>query len=455
MYRNNAAPAEQKRAINPVDSFHTLFVKPLKKSRFTIALPLTNAPEDDVALYHTLTGAFVLMDHASWHVLSQNPNQADFETRQLLRQQGFFLPSGTDEQAVYQSWKHQHMHDFTHLMAKVMVTRRCNLRCRYCVLDSHAGDMSCETADQMDDFYIHMIEQKRPRSVRDEFLGGEPLLNPSLIHKSAERRFAHCQNRGIAYGFTLTTNGTLLSPELISDLKSVGLSGISVSLAGPETVHDALRPAADNAKTYKRILSNLEAVSEMIPVSVECQYDSGAADYRRMPVMFSDFANRGIRIHEIHFTPILPKAGQSDFNCGIGDPEIGLELMDAARQHGYGPPLEAPSNWCLADFRSRFVFDIDGAIIGCPSLEKGQTAYGNVGSGIDFVEESQMLYRQLPATCLDDCSLLPICQGGCRHQALVNHGDFNGIDCNYDAMFRYLEAYLQQRAAQAQADNAV
>ncbi len=420
----------------------------LKKSRFTVAVPYANAPDDYIIVYQTMTAAFVLIGSEDWSIVCQAPDRSDPETRRFLRQQGFFLPRGTDETVVYQCWKDQHMHDFSTITSKVLVTRRCNLRCRYCVLDAGGRDMTQETAARMDAFYLSYIEEKRPRSVRDDFLGGEPLLNSDIIEECAGRRLAHCKAHGIAYAFTITTNGTLLAPERVSKLKTVGLSSINVSMAGPKTVHDRLRPSADGGKTYGRILANLAAISGMVPVTIECQYDSGAADYQRMPEMLTDFKNRGIEIEAVHFTPILPRQGENAFHCGVGDPGISLELMAMARQHGLAEPLEAPSSLCLAERRARFVFDIDGSLIACPALNEGEQAYGNVDSGIDFVNEAQLLYRQLPEKCMEDCPLLPMCRGGCRHQAMVFQGDFNGIDCRYDAMYRHLEAYLQQRAAQ-------
>ncbi|MBW2598457.1 MAG: SPASM domain-containing protein, partial [Deltaproteobacteria bacterium] len=102
-----------------------------------------------------------------------------------------------------------------------------------------------------------------------------------------------------------------------------------------------------------------------------------------------------------------------------------------------------PSNLCMADFRSIYVFDTDGSIIPCPSLQGGEMAYGNVLTGIDFVAESQLLNRKLPDQCLKQCELLPLCMGGCRLQALTRQNDFNGIDCHYDIYRSLLEDYIR------------
>jgi radical SAM protein with 4Fe4S-binding SPASM domain len=100
----------------------------------------------------------------------------------------------------------------------------------------------------------------------------------------------------------------------------------------------------------------------------------------------------------------------------------------------------------MADLRPVFVFDTDGSVLPCPSLQSNEMAYGNVTTGIDFVSESQLLNRSLPEKCLSQCELLPLCMGGCRLQALTNYGDFNGIDCQYDAYRMLLDDYVEKKA---------
>lgn len=133
----------------------------------------------------------------------------------------------------------------------------------------------------------------------------------------------------------------------------------------------------------------------------------------------------------------------------MGDVEIFLFLKQAAVQQGVPVSGSAPSNACMTDFRSILVFDTDGSIIPCPSLQGGEMAYGNVLTGIDFVAESQLLNRKLPDQCMNQCELLPLCIGGCRLQALTRHNDFNGIDCHYDTYRSLLEDYIRAQASAA------
>ena len=392
-------------------------------SRFAVTLPVEDRGDKLIAVYSTMTEAFILMTGSKWINILNTDLTGDVETVGQLIQQGILVFEGVDETVVFKEWKDRHVHDFSTMRSKILVTRKCNNQCTYCILVLEAKDMSAAIARKMDDFYLEQIESNHPQQVRDDYLGGEPLMNLDVIIESASRRFYFCKGKGIDYGFTITTNGTLVTPTVMERLKAVGLTAVRVSLAGPAEIHDRLRPAVGGGKTYEKIMKNLEKISGSIPIRIECQYDAGASDVKRIPEMLDDMNHRNIRVQDMAFTPILEKRGESGFCTGMGDVEIFLFLKQAALQHGVPVSSSAPSNACMTDFRSILVFDTDGSIIPCPSLQGGEMAYGNVLTGIDFVAESQLLNRKLPDQCLNQCELLPLCMGGCRLQALTRHND--------------------------------
>lgn len=418
----------------------------LRKSRFIVGVPVEKHGEDSLALFHTMSKALVVMPKAVWY---PETGELDISIDDIdtLCEQGFLLKDDIDETAVFHHWKRQHVYDSSTVKSKVLVTRQCNNRCRYCILDPEAGHMSAAVARAMDNFYIDIINERSPKSVSDDYLGGEPLLNPGVILESASRRFHYCRGKGVEYSFSITTNGTLINSDLIAKMQGIGLSGIRVSMAGPAPIHDALRPSKENGKTYDRIIKNLDAISGQVRINIECQYDSGSQDYYSIPEMLDEFRERGIVIENIAFTPILRSRKEDSYESGMGDPRIALFLMQEANKRGYPQFEEPPASACIADFQSKLVFDTDGSIIPCPSVQGGEMAYGHVNKEIDFILESQKLNRVLPEKCIEECPILPICLGGCRLQALINEKDFNGIDCHYDVNRLLLENYIMEKAS--------
>jgi len=420
-------------------------MKGYKKSRFVHAHSVPHDSGNLLALHHNLTGAFILAPADQWYELEYSTS----EPPKALIRNGFFIPAHVDETVVFDIWRQQYVHDFSTLLTKMMITRRCNNRCTYCNIQTETGEMSRETAETADRFHARLIEEKQPRRVKDDYLGGEPLLNPEVMLQSVRRRHDFCRSRHIDYSFTFTTNGRLLVPELIEQLIPAGLSHIRVSLAGPEPFHDALRPSAQGGKTYRRIIHNLKAISHKAPLLIECQYDAAAQDYKTFCKWMDELKSYDLNIREIYFNPIMSARHQNLFDGGAGDPQIFLFLRKQAGLRGLSANDRMTSNDCMADLRSRMVIDVDGSIIACPALQSGEFVYGNVDDGIDFVLESHILTRRLPEKCRLECELLPLCLGGCRQQALTRQNDFFGIDCQYDVLRQVLENFMEEKACQA------
>lgn len=334
----------------------------------------------------------------------------------------------------------------------MMVTYACNFSCLYCYQESRSLSMSEATAQKIDAYYMALINQKQPRCVLDNYIGGEPMLNFQVVLNSASRRHYFCLGKGIDYDWGITTNGLLLDENKLKQMVAVNLKHIRVSLAGPQEIHDRLRPDKHGKGTYKSIIKNLKNIDQRVKVGIECQYDAGSEDYRQIPLMLDEMVADGIRIDEIAFTPIQPRRHETQFMCGNGDHAIYTWLAAEAVRRGFAMHDEPPGNYCMADIRNYLIFDVQGNILPC-LLECGELAYGDVIKGIDFRMEAGILNRQMPEKCVESCELAPLCTGGCRLQQYYRSGDFNSIDCPYDMLKGSLEAHIKTLAIRALEQN--
>lgn len=418
-----------------------------KISKFAVTKPWQHQGNAYVILFHTMTKALYLLCENQWPP-ADDPQATNTPPQMLktLCDSGILVERSTDENVLYHHWKDRHVYNPTHLRFKTLVTRRCNNRCTYCVLDEEPKEMTRETAQAADRFIFAQIERIAPAKVQDNFSGGEPLLNPDIIRQSVRQRHAFCRNRNIEYSFGFITNGTRLRPEWVQSLAPYGLKEIQVSIAGPEKIHNKLRPCLDHANPYGRIVDNLEAVAPLAALQIECQYDADSNDYLEIPKMLDELKAREIHITDIAFTHILKTRRNPHLGSRAGDPEIHIFLLDQAAERGLPVYDQVPSNHCMADFESVYIIDTDGSILPCASVQAGEMAYGDVHRGIDFIAESQLIKRRLPSRCLNECELLPICGGGCRLQALVHQGDFSAVDCRYSAQRELVEHWMERKA---------
>lgn len=145
------------------------------------------------------------------------------------------------------------------------VTESCNLRCSYCAYSGKysysrghsAKQMINKTARAAIDTFI------KERSIDPQtlsFYGGEPLLRMNTI----EGIVTHAKTRAKKLRFSVTTNGTLLTPERWQFLAAHEFS-VAISLDGPALLHDRNRKTSRNAPTHARVIDNLHVGRSQCP----------------------------------------------------------------------------------------------------------------------------------------------------------------------------------------------
>lgn len=136
------------------------------------------------------------------------------------------------------------------LLVSWELTRRCNLRCKYCNAWQKAPP-ELDTSQILN--IINRLFGLGTRMIR--FTGGEPLLRDDI-----GEIIYYTRKKGIFV--TLATNGIMLSHR-ISQIKNI--DGINISLDGTESVHDAIRGRG----AYKGALAALSiAKRKNIPVTL-------------------------------------------------------------------------------------------------------------------------------------------------------------------------------------------
>lgn len=132
------------------------------------------------------------------------------------------------------------------------LTERCNLRCRHCYQTGEKSDeMSLpemkefigEVSDMLDAWAdAYGIDFARSFSIT----GGEPFLHQDLFEILEETR-----RRG--FDVSLLTNGILIDEERARLLAWLGVSGVQVSVEGPENIHDAIRGKGSYAASLRGV----------------------------------------------------------------------------------------------------------------------------------------------------------------------------------------------------------
>lgn len=130
------------------------------------------------------------------------------------------------------------------------VGRRCNLHCRHCYSQSNDSDYSGELTTQEG---IRLLDDLAAFGVPVVlFSGGEPLMRPDILDLIAAATSRNMRA-------VLSTNGTLLTPELAVRLRAVGLAYAGISLDGLAATNDRFRGVRG---AYDRALAGVRACRE-------------------------------------------------------------------------------------------------------------------------------------------------------------------------------------------------
>jgi uncharacterized protein len=156
------------------------------------------------------------------------------------------------------------------------VSDDCNLRCIYCFADKgrygNSGRlMTFETAARAIDAIIN-----RFRTIgKIKFFGGEPLLNYNVMNYVCSLMNEHASASTLHPPvFNVVTNLTLINENILSFFVNNDF-GVTVSLDGPEEIHDALRKFSSGTGSYwlvGRNLSMLRAALDSRKIAIETVY---------------------------------------------------------------------------------------------------------------------------------------------------------------------------------------
>jgi uncharacterized protein len=337
------------------------------------------------------------------------------------------------------------------------VTSKCNLACTYCyeygedaIVEQSTKPrfMDDETARESVDFMFAQAGSNRV--VHLTFFGGETLLNFKLLKGTTEyarRRAADCGKR---VELSLTTNATLLRPEIIDWIVENEV-GVTISMDGPREVQDGLRVFRNGMGSYDVILPRIQELQrrhESRPIGARVTLTSRNLDvitiYRHL--------TEQIGFWEVGFAPVTTASCRdyaiedAGFDRMLGQfNELAYEFLEHAatdRHHGFSnvkDTLEeihkgvSKAYPCGAGLGLMGVAT-DGDVALCHRFAgSDEHKIGSVSAGIDVERQYEFLEKHHinEKTDCSKCWARPLCAGGCYHEAHTRYGDTAAANLHY------------------------
>ena len=337
------------------------------------------------------------------------------------------------------------------------VTNQCNLACTYCYefgadkIATPAGKpkyMTLETAMASVDLLI--AEAIGRKSVHITFFGGETLMNFKLLRDVVAYANEATNAAGKDITYSLTTNATLLTPEIVTFLSDNRI-GVTVSMDGPPELQDKHRVFKNGKGSYAAIeprLRTLIAHHKTRAITARVTLTEGVTDVVRIFRHLKD----DLGFHEVGFAPVTTGETRAYSLDGNGMDsvlaqfnslaDVWLEYALRGESHGFTNVSETISELISGVNKSHpcgaglglMGVSPSGDLSPCHRFTDADThSMGHVSIGIDRVKQGDFLAKghvQAKYDC-QSCWARPLCAGGCHHEAFVRYGDTGHANLHY------------------------
>jgi uncharacterized protein len=339
------------------------------------------------------------------------------------------------------------------------VTNQCNLACTYCyeygedkIVDTENGAqpkfMSIETAKQSVEFMLKEAGDNKIAHLT--FFGGETLMNFPVLKET----IAYARTRGAEVGkevdFSLTTNATLLKPDVIEFLVENEV-GVTISFDGPPEMQNKFRVFHNGRGSYDIAAPKIKELlqkQKRRPVGARVTLTQQNLDVRKI----YEHLTEELGFREVGFAPVTTAPGR---NYALDEQgydhmlaqftalaEEFKEASIAGRFHGFSNVKEtieeihkgmSKAYPCGAGIGLMGV-STSGDVALCHRFAGSDShKLGTVADGIDRAVQSDFLDKHHLNNKTDcaTCWARPVCSGGCYHEAHTRYGDTTKANLHY------------------------
>lgn len=151
----------------------------------------------------------------------------------------------------------------------LIVTRACNLRCRYCDVEKQSISMNEKVARRATLLYFAWAKKSGQKKLLIRFFGGEPLMNFAVVKSVVAYAKKRAKRGKMEVGFDLTTNGMLIDDVVMDFFKKTPEMRVIISLDGDVKTQKLNRNMHDSKiDSYKNILAHKDRLVSLPNMTV-------------------------------------------------------------------------------------------------------------------------------------------------------------------------------------------
>lgn len=418
----------------------------MQLSRFNILTDLPGKP----TVYNTLTGALAILEGSSGARIKQaiERNDVSLIPKTLLKScldDGYVVTSQEDEMAILRT-RNLTGRTQNELLISIMPTFKCNFDCGYCFEKNCIEVVKRPSMGQrVEESVIRYIAKQAPKksSISVDWYGGEPLMRFPQLRRMNDAIAKICHDCGTDYTVSVTTNGYLLSRQVVEYLRNFQVSHLQITLDGPPETHDSSRPLLTGGPTFERIVTNISrAVDAGIPVVV--RVNVWRPNVNEVGRLYDILGSRGLKnrvtilLKAVLSSPLNP----CDEEC-FSPEEAGQNIMAIYKEAALKGWVVVPyvdtlqgHQFCIVDSVGQIIVGPDGTLYKCGEQFTPQEQVGHLTTdgelGLDGPRWSRWVSKDpfIFPEC-QNCNILPICMGGCSMKRFWRQQESPCIDLKF------------------------
>lgn len=331
-------------------------------------------------------------------------------------------------------------------------TQDCIFKCWYCYETHLQSRMDDNVIENIKKLIIKTLDREDISQFMLGWFGGEPLMYfDEIVYPLSRFVKYEAESRGKKFFCTMTTNGFLLSENLIKKCKEFDLTSLQITLDGDESNHNKTRNR-NGEPSFQKILDNC------------INYCSYSADNRLiLRINYTD------KIIKTDFSKVLEDI-PSDIRSQIEiqfkrvwqtydikkekTPEGLLLNMEKLRNKNFKLAYHLDMNFvrgclCYADRKNYANINFDGKVYRCTAMDyNAANSLGYLDNEGNIIwNDGKMQGMENKAYFEDskcmDCNLLPVCGGPCfmrKYQSITQKKDF----CVKDKLDSDISIFVKQ-----------
>lgn len=329
------------------------------------------------------------------------------------------------------------------LSSSIKVTRKCNLACQHCYVDTERGKTYKDELSL--DEIQSIIDQLHQMGCMSLYInGGEPLLHPDII-----KIYEYAQSKG--FEISLSTNGLNVSEELLMLLRQFEPRLFQVSIDGLEKKHDMIRNTPNSFRNAIQTLKSAMRLFNDIPTTIIMATTLMRDNKNEINNLYDLATEIGVDTYAL--IPLIP-TGKACPSIDITAKEK-MEVIDDLTNHFLNSPKSTELSLILSPglipekirhrkygegylctFPNMIGIDSNGNVAPCDGL-LGVSEMNLGNSRSETIENlwnkktinkiKNISSKELKGVC-SICKFLDKCRGGCRAFAYMQTGDYYSPD---------------------------